>query len=146
VMACPDFPLCHGRIMPPEMNFAEGFTLWRDLGMNRAGEPITFQALVAIHWSHRHFAWIVFVVVGLLAWKLARVAQTRALGRALLLVLALLFATGLSNVLLSWPLVLAVLHNGGAALLVALLVAVHYRLAPARQASSDSAFAAAVAR
>jgi len=34
----------------------------------------------------------------------------------------------MSNVVLQWPLLLAVAHSGGAALLVALLVAVTYRL------------------
>jgi cytochrome c oxidase assembly protein subunit 15 len=38
------------------------------------------------------------------------------------------FLTGLSNVVLQWPLALAVLHNGGAAVLVALLVAINFRL------------------
>ena len=38
------------------------------------------------------------------------------------------FATGMSNVVLQWPLLLAVAHSGGAALLVALLVAITYRL------------------
>jgi len=35
--------------------------------------------------------------------------------------------TGLSNVVLQWPLLLAVLHSGGAALLVALLVVILHR-------------------
>ena len=35
---------------------------------------------------------------------------------------------GLSSVLLGWPLLLAVLHNGGAAVLLALLVTIYYRL------------------
>jgi cytochrome c oxidase assembly protein subunit 15 len=42
------------------------------------------------------------------------------------------FATGMSNVVLQWPLLLAVAHSGGAALLVALLVVVTYRLRPGR--------------
>ena len=82
---------------------------------------IAVQALVAIHWAHRMFAIVVLMAVGLLAWQLWRSGLTRlAQGLAGLLLLQLL--TGLSNVVLQWPLLLAVLHSGGAALLVALIV------------------------
>jgi len=139
VLACPDFPLCHGRVMPPDMDFGAGFALWRDLGMTAAGEPIPFQALVAIHWTHRSFAYVVLAVVGLLAWRLWRAGGLAPLARLLAAVLALQFVTGLSNVVLSWPLLLAVLHNGGAALLVALLVAINHRLAWAAAAALTAA-------
>jgi cytochrome c oxidase assembly protein subunit 15 len=132
VLACPDFPLCQGRLAPPDMDFAAGFTLWRDLGMTAEGAPISFQALVAIHWTHRSVAYVVLAVAGVLAWRLWHLAGVSGAARALALVLALQFATGLSNVVLSWPLLLAVLHNGGAAVLVALLVTILYRLGGAR--------------
>jgi cytochrome c oxidase assembly protein subunit 15 len=128
VLACPDFPACHGRAVPPEMDFNAGFTLWRDLGMTADGVPVPFQALVAIHWVHRSFAYVVIAAVGLLAWRLWLLAGVSRLARALAAVLALQFATGLSSVLLNWPLLLAVLHNGGAAVLLALLVTLNYRL------------------
>jgi cytochrome c oxidase assembly protein subunit 15 len=54
--------------------------------------------------------------------------------RALALTLLVQFLTGLSNVVLQWPLALAVAHNGGAAVLVALLVAMNVRLAQAGEA------------
>lgn len=132
VMACPDFPLCHGRLVP-EMDLRNGFTLWRDLGMTGAGEPIPFQALVAVHWVHRNFAWLVFGVMGALIWRLWSLEGFGPLARALAAVLALQFLTGLSNVVLQWPLLLAVLHNGGAALAVALMTAVTFRLHAARR-------------
>jgi len=133
VMACPDFPLCHGRLVP-DMDLAHGFTLWRDLGMTGGGEPIPFQALVAIHWVHRKFAYAVIAVLALLAWRAWRVEGLATLARALAALAALQFLTGLSNVVLQWPLVLAVLHNGGAAALAALLVAINLRLARAAAA------------
>ncbi len=131
VLACPDFPLCHGRLVPPDMDFAAGFTVWRDLGMSADGAPIPFQALVAIHWTHRSFAYAVVLVLGLLAWRLWPLAGVSSLARALAAVIALQFVTGLSNVVLSWPLLLAVMHNGGAAVALALLVAINFRLAAA---------------
>ncbi len=129
VLACPDFPLCQGRIVPAQMDFAAGFTLWRDLGMTADGAPISFQALVAIHWAHRTFAYVVAAVLGLLAWRLWSLSGTSSLARALAAMVVMQFLTGLANVVLDWPLLLAVLHNGGAAVLLALVVAINYRLA-----------------
>ena len=128
VLACPDFPTCHGRAVPPDMDFGAGFALWRELGMTADGTPIPFQALVAIHWTHRSFAYVVIAALGVLAWRLRSLAGVSGQARALAAVLALQFATGLSSVVLRWPLPLAVLHNGGAAVLLALLVTINYRL------------------
>jgi cytochrome c oxidase assembly protein subunit 15 len=128
VLACPDFPLCHGRLVP-DMDFRHGFALWRDLGMTVGGEPIPFQALVAVHWVHRMFAFVVIAVLGLLAWRAWRQPGLRRLARLLAALTLLQFTTGLSNVVLSWPLLLAVLHSAGAAALVAVMVAFSYRLA-----------------
>jgi cytochrome c oxidase assembly protein subunit 15 len=129
VLACPDFPMCQGRIVPAQMDFAAGFTLWRDLGMTADGTPIPFQALVAIHWTHRSFAYVVVIVLGLLAWRLWSLNGISSLARELAAMVAMQFLTGVANVVLDWPLLLAVLHNGGAAVLLALVVAVNYRLA-----------------
>jgi len=131
VLACPDFPTCHGRLMPAEMDFTAGFTLWRDLGMTADGAPIPFPALVAIHWTHRTFAYLVLAALGVLAWRLWSAEGVSGLARTLAVISALQFLTGLSNVLLNWPLLLAVAHNGGAAVLLALLVAINHRLGAA---------------
>jgi len=127
VLACPDFPRCQGAWLPP-MDFEHGYTLWRGLGRTGSGEMIPFQALVAIHWTHRAFA---IAVVGVLTWVIVRawrLPQLRRIARLLVVALALQLATGLSNVVLEWPLLAAVLHSGGAALLVALLVAMAVKL------------------
>jgi cytochrome c oxidase assembly protein subunit 15 len=133
VLACPDFPLCHGKVLP-DADFVHGFALWRDLGMTRDGAPIPFQALVAIHWAHRAFALLTFAVLGALVWRAWRVPGLRKPARWLALLLVAQFLTGLSNVLLQWPLALAVLHNGGAAVLVAVMVALLRPIASSRQA------------
>lgn len=127
VMACPDFPLCHGQWMP-DMDFGHAFTLWRPLGMTGDGELIPFQSLVAIHWVHRLSAYVVFAVLGALAWRAWRVAGLGRWARVLAVLLGMQFLTGLSNIVFHWPLPLAVLHNGGAALLLMSLVVVNFRL------------------
>jgi cytochrome c oxidase assembly protein subunit 15 len=128
VMACPDFPLCHGQWVPAHMDFEHAYTLWRPLGMTGSGELIPFQSLVAIHWVHRSFAYLVFAVLAALAWRAWRVGGLGRWARVLAALLALQFFTGMSNVLFAWPLPLAVLHNGGAALLLMSLVMVNFRL------------------
>lgn len=130
VLACTDFPLCQGRWLP-DADFAAGYALWRPLGMDSAGSAIPFQALVAIHWTHRTFALLVFAVLGVLARKAWRLVGLERLARGLAALLVLQFLTGLSNIVLDWPLLLAVMHNGGAAALVAVLVVINLRCAQA---------------
>jgi cytochrome c oxidase assembly protein subunit 15 len=130
VLACTDFPRCQGAWIPP-MDFEHGFTLWRALGMTGDGEVIPFQALVAIHWLHRAFALVVVAVVAGLIWHAWSLVGLARVARALLAILLLQLITGLSNIVLEWPLLAAVLHSGGAAMLVALLVVANVRAARA---------------
>ena len=123
VLACTDFPACQGS-MWPAMDFAQGFTLWRELGASGDGANLSFQALTAIHYAHRIGSYVVFSVLAVLAIALNWQATFRAESRWLAGLLALQVATGLGNVLLGWPLVAAVLHTAGAAGLVVLLTGV----------------------
>ena len=126
-LACSDFPLCHGTLLP-EMDLANGFTLWRDLGMTSKGEYLPFPALTAIHWVHRVFAFVVILLVASLGFVAFKIDGLRNSGRWLLIGVALQFTTGAFTVFLQFPLALAVLHNGGAALLVLLLVSLNYKV------------------
>jgi heme a synthase len=144
VLACSDFPTCQGSWWPP-MDFAQAFTLRRALGQTAAGAYLPFGALTAIHVTHRVAAFAVLAAMALLAWRLHRSgdpAQRRyALGLGL--VGAWQLATGLSNVVLGWPIVAAVSHTGGAALLVVLLASLlaraHWRDAPRPQRATRTA-------
>jgi cytochrome c oxidase assembly protein subunit 15 len=121
VLACSDFPTCQNSWWPA-MNFTQGFELWRGLGLTGQGEHISFAALTAIHWTHRMMAFVVLLLLGALAWQLNRVRPLRSHSRWLAFLTALQLATGLSNVVLGWPLLAAVLHTGGAAALVLVMV------------------------
>lgn len=120
VLACGDFPMCQSSWWP-EMNFAQGFTLWRELGMTAEGQPISFAALTAIHYVHRLMAYGVVLLLATLAWRMRDVQALRRPARWLAVLTALQFLTGLSNVVLDWPLLAAVLHTGGAAALALVL-------------------------
>ncbi len=136
-LACGGFPLCRGELMP-SMDFAHGFTLWRELGMTRAGDYLPFDALVAVHWVHRVFAFVVVAVVAAVGWRAAKTDGTSRLGKGLLAVILLQLATGIATVELNWPLTIAVLHNAGAALSVALLTMLNVRLAGQPVAGADA--------
>ena len=116
VLACPDFPTCHGQWVP-EMNW-QGFSVWRELGYTPAGELLPFAALSSIHFVHRSAAWLVLAVLVWLGWRLRQQPGLASAGQWLLGLSALQLITGLSNVVLGWPLLAAVMHTGGAAAMV----------------------------
>jgi len=122
VLACTGFPQCNGSWWPA-MDAAQGFTLLRELGQATGGGALPFEALVAIHMAHRLFAVVVVLVFALLAWRLWRDggAVARRFAVALLLLLLAQLLSGLSNVVLGWPLLAALGHSAGAAGLVLVL-------------------------
>ncbi len=131
-LACMDFPTCHGSWLP-EMDVRNGYSLIRGLGEMPGGEMISQNALTAIHWIHRNFAFAVFAYLGVLAIKMR---TFRGLQGPATLMLALLLAqllTGLTTIFFQWPLLIAVLHNGGAAGLVLAAVTLLVRLSDAGQ-------------
>ena len=121
VLACSDFPQCQGSWWP-SMDFAHGFSLWRELGETRQGDGLPFAALTAIHFVHRLGAVVVIAGLIWLASSLNARPDTRHTARWLFGLVLWQFATGLSNVVLGWPLLAAVGHTGGAAALVMVLV------------------------
>jgi len=126
-LACSDFPMCQGMWLPP-MDFEHAFTLHRELGETASGELLSMQSLTAIHWVHRVMALIVTLYLG---WLVVRLLRTPAYAGVAVIVGALLVlqvSLGISNVLLSLPLGLAVAHNTGAALLLASMVWLNYRV------------------
>lgn len=122
VLACSEFPKCQSQWWP-DMAFAQGFTLWRGLGLAADGTSIPFSALTAIHVVHRMLALLTALILGGLCAALWRTKAFSFLSRALLGVLLLQIVTGVSNAVLGWPLPAAVLHTGGAGALVVILVA-----------------------
>ncbi len=128
VLACQGFPQCNGQWWPA-MNFDEGFTLLRHLGRTPEGGLLSFEALVAIQMGHRLCAVLATLVLGGLAWRLWRSGAGRHYGAGLGALLLLQLLSGLSNVVLGWPLLAALGHSAGAAALVLLLTLVLARSA-----------------
>ncbi|MEO6278710.1 COX15/CtaA family protein [Roseateles sp.] len=126
VLACDEFPTCHNGQWWPALDFAQGFQLWRELGHRAGGGFLSFEALAAIHMAHRIGAAIVFTAILGLAWLLRRHAPNWS--RWLLAAAGWQLVTGLSNVVLDWPIVAALGHTAGAAMLLALLTTLLARL------------------
>ena len=145
VLACTGFPQCNGAWWP-EMDAASGFTLLRELGRADDGGALPFAALVAIQMAHRLFAVVATLVLGGLAWALLRSgdAASRRHGIGIGLLLLAQLASGLSNVVLGWPLPAALAHTAGAAALVLVLGSLIVRSArraealPARRAMATA--------
>ena len=133
VMACSDFPTCQGSWWPV-MDFEHGFALLRELGAGKDGGFLPFPALTAIHYVHRLGAYAVLAGMVWFAWALhsAGNASLRRWAFGVAAIALWQLASGLSNVLLGWPLIGAVAHTAGAGAWVILLAAL---LTRARQMS-----------
>jgi cytochrome c oxidase assembly protein subunit 15 len=130
-MACGmEFPTCLGTWWPPT-DFTEAFVLWRGIGVDYEGGVLDGPARAAIQLTHRVFALLVAGHLLALAWRLWRSEAWRAWGVALALALAAQVALGIANVVTGLPLRVAVLHNAGAAVLLAILVALLAMTSPA---------------
>ena len=141
VLACDTFPKCQASWWP-EMDFGAGFVLWRDLGMSADGSWLPMPALVAIHYAHRLGAYVVTLAVAGVCWLLWPRPALRAWVMALGALLLLQVATGLSKVVLGWPLLAALLHTAGSAALLLTLVGLLRLTVPAASARVPSASAA----
>lgn len=127
-LACLDFPTCQGS-WAPEMDFDEAFVLWRGLGVNYEFGVLEHPARTAIHVTHRIGALVTFLY---LAWLIVGTIRTAPglQGGAILIggLLVVQIALGIGNVLLHLPLGVATAHNGVAALLLASMVYLNFRL------------------
>lgn len=126
-LACVDFPTCHGQWLP-EMDFHHGFQLVRELGMTAAGTHLSYDAITAIHWTHRVGAVVTFLYAGGFALVLLRTAGLARYGAVLLAVLLLQVALGIANVVAGLPLAVAAAHNAGAAILLVTAVVINFAL------------------
>ncbi len=132
--ACPDFPTCQASYWP-QMDFRDAFVLWRGLGIDYEGGVLDHPARVAIHFTHRLGAIVTALVLAVTAWKAIRLGRSggvRTTGVVLATVLAAQLLLGPVMVLRTFPLPLAVAHNGVAALLVLATVALLRFLRPTR--------------
>ncbi|MHA7878717.1 MAG: COX15/CtaA family protein [Saccharospirillum sp.] len=125
-LACPDFPKCQTQWWP-EMDFKAGFNMIKSIGPNYLGGDLDIPSRTAIHMTHRLGAIVAMIFC---LWLALRLYVERFSGMALALAAATLIQVGLgiSNILFSVPLTVAVLHNLGGAILLAVVATINYLL------------------
>jgi heme a synthase len=126
-LACTDFPTCHG-VWLPEMDFNNAFHMVRELGQGADGQALPLAAYTAIQWTHRIGALITFFYLGWLGSRLLKQPQLKKTAHSMLGLLVVQIALGIANLLLHLPLVLAVGHNMGAALLLITVVVLNSKI------------------
>ncbi len=122
-----NFPKCVGLWVPPT-DFAEGFVLWRGIGVDYEGGVLDGAARIAIQLAHRMMA---VVAAAALLWAAVRALRTpglRGWGSTLVALTVAQVSLGILNVKLALPLSVAVMHNAGAVLLLFVLVSLLARL------------------
>lgn len=135
---CWDLPTCQGKWWP-NTDFSEGFTIWRELGVDYEGGTLSLEAGTAVHLTHRIGAVVTLLVVGTFALFLLRFSKgpgqqgTRNLAILLLALLCAQISLGILNIILVLPTAIAVAHNGGAALLLLTIVAINRKLSTDKQ-------------
>lgn len=128
-LACPDFPKCQNSWWP-HADFYTGFNVWQSIGPNYLGGLLDNEARIAIHLMHRLGALLVTGVLLVLAWQLWRsgLAAAQKLAAVLVAILIVQIGLGISNIVLSLPLPVAVAHNAVGALLLLCVITVNYRI------------------
>lgn len=111
-----DFPKCKGEWWPAT-DFAEGFVLWRGIGVDYEGGVLDAASRAAIQIAHRVGAVVVTAYTLFLGFRLAFTPGFRTSGVALLVLLVVQVALGIANVVMGLPLYVATAH-----LLVAVLM------------------------
>ena len=127
-VACVGFPQCNGQWLP-ELDFSKGFHLFSPVGDNYQGGVLDSAARMTIQMVHRLGALIVAVyVLCMSGWFFTHVRfiPLRMTAFFAVVVVVTQFTLGIMNVIYLLPLSVAVMHNGVAALLLALLFTMRY--------------------
>jgi len=127
-LACVDFPGCYQGKFFPDWNLTEAFSFNLADGVNYEGGIFANDTRATIHMLHRIGAVIIFLyfsIFSLIAIKLKRSEITMQV-IVLISVLLIQLLLGISNVIFSLPLPVAVLHNGAAAVLLLVIITIAY--------------------
>lgn len=129
-LACADFPLCHGQLLPIH-ELRSAFNLFMPVGNDFQGGYLDSAARVTIQVVHRLGALITAVYLVLLGswiWASSRENGLRRIVAVIFLFLIVQIGLGILNIVLMLPLSIAVMHNAMAALLLLSVVTLNYAL------------------
>jgi len=128
-LACTDFPKCLDQWYPKEMVFDGAFDLIGLPDVNYEGGILAYGAKVAIHYSHRITALILTVIYILAVYTVLKLKEHIFLKKLMgvsIIFFILQIILGISNVVYSLPLNIAVWHTMNAAILMAFISSAFY--------------------
>ncbi len=120
-LACTDFPKCLNQWWPSNMNYSEAFTVFNLPDINYETAPLVYEAKLAIHFTHRIGALILTLLYSVLFVYLFFIQSNKTLksiGAFVFLLFIFQIFLGISNVLMSLPISIAVLHTVNASILL----------------------------
>lgn len=130
-LICPDFPTCQGQWWP-NTHFATAFNFLGGIGMDN---PLAYQdtpGRTTIHVMHRIGACITLIFGSWLVMASWHYKQLRSTATILTVFLTIQLGLGISNIVLSLPLHVAVAHNAMGALLLLTLITINFKIQRAR--------------
>ncbi|MGF1762368.1 COX15/CtaA family protein [Aliivibrio kagoshimensis] len=129
-LSCSQLPICEGD-WSNNLNFTQAFSIFQGEHSSYEFGVLDYYSRVTIHVTHRIGALVTAAVLLWLAWKLIHQeasSKLRVSGIVLIGLIILQISLGISNVVLHLPLGVAVSHNGGALLLLLMMVFINYHL------------------
>ena len=128
-LACTDFPRCLDQWYPKEMVFDGAFDLIGLPDVNYEGGILAYGEKVAIHYSHRITALILTIIYISAVYMVLKLNEHTFLKKLMglsVLFFVLQIILGISNVVYSLPLNIAVWHTMNAAILMAIISSAFY--------------------
>ncbi|MBT3548973.1 MAG: COX15/CtaA family protein [Gammaproteobacteria bacterium] len=128
-LACTDFPKCDNSWWPSNMDYQKGFTVFNLPDINYELAPLAYNAKVAIHFTHRFGALLLTALyLYLFAYIFFKQSNTtiKLISIIALLVFVLQIILGISNVIYSLPINIAVLHTVNASILLMSMITLLY--------------------
>ncbi|MBH44644.1 MAG: hypothetical protein CMD88_04230 [Gammaproteobacteria bacterium] len=128
-LACTDFPKCVGKWWPENMNMIKAFTLTNLPDINYEGGFLSNDDKITIHFIHRIWALVLTFLFGILFFYVFYMQSEKffqKIGLIILTIFVLQIILGISNVVYSLPLMIAVFHTVNAAILLLSLSALLY--------------------
>tara|TARA_B100000941_G_scaffold117365_1_gene82374 strand:- start:449 stop:1456 length:1008 start_codon:yes stop_codon:yes gene_type:complete len=120
-LACPDFPKCTEQWWPDNMNFDRGFTIFGLPNVNYEVTHMEYYAKLAVHFTHRVGALLLSILfLGLFSYIffMQKSQKIKNIGYLIFAFFSLQIYLGISNVVYSLPLNIAVLHTVNACILL----------------------------
>ena len=128
-LACTDFPKCLNQWWPSEMSFDKAFTLLNLPDINYEGGYLDYTYKLAIHFTHRVGALILsilFLSLFIYIYFFQSNYLYKKIGIFIMTFFIIQILLGISNVLLSLPITVAVLHTVNASILLMSMIALLY--------------------